>query len=130
MLGSSPEPLCAAYDLAMLDLDGVVYVGADAVPGAADHIAAARAAGMRCAFITNNASRPPDDVAEHLTELGVPARGRGRRDLGAGGRRLLLDRLGDGRAGGVCWARPGSRTRSGRRAWTRSAVDDSTRRRW
>ena len=59
MLGSSPEPLCAAYDLAMLDLDGVVYVGAEAVPGAADRIAVARAAGMRCAFITNNASRPP-----------------------------------------------------------------------
>ena len=60
MLGSSPEPLCAAYDLAMLDLDGVVYVGGDAVPGAAEHLAAARAAGMRLAFITNNASRPPD----------------------------------------------------------------------
>ena len=40
---------------------------------------------MRCAFITNNASRPPADVAEHLTELGVPADGRRRRDLGAGG---------------------------------------------
>ena len=43
----------------MLDLDGVVYVGPDAVPGAPEHVAAARAAGMRVAFITNNASRPP-----------------------------------------------------------------------
>ena len=34
MLRSSEAPLCEAYDLAMLDLDGVVYVGADAVAGA------------------------------------------------------------------------------------------------
>ncbi len=94
MLGSSPEPLCAAYDLAMLDLDGVVYVGADAVPGAADRIAAARAAGMRCAFITNNASRPPADVAAHLTELGVPARADDVVTSAQAACRLLLDRLG------------------------------------
>jgi HAD superfamily hydrolase (TIGR01450 family) len=34
---------------------------------------AARAAGMRLAYVTNNASRPPQVVAGHLTELGVPA---------------------------------------------------------
>ncbi len=73
MLARSPEPLTAAYDLAMLDLDGVVYVGDHAVPGAADHLAAARAAGQRVAFITNNAARPPEVVAAHLTELGVAA---------------------------------------------------------
>ncbi len=96
MLGSSAEPLCAAYDLAMLDLDGVVYVGADAVPGAADHIAAARAGGMRCAFITNNASRPPDDVAEHLIELGVPAKAEDVVTSAQAACRLLLERLGAG----------------------------------
>ena len=94
MLGSSPEPLCAAYDLAMLDLDGVVYVGAEAVPGAADRIAAARAAGMRCAFITNNASRPPADVAAHLTELGVPTQVDDVVTSAQAACRLLLDRLG------------------------------------
>lgn len=96
MLGSSPEPLCAAYDLAMLDLDGVVYVGGDAVPGAAERIAQARAAGIRVAFITNNAARPPERVAEHLTELGVPA---GPSDVVTSAQaacRLLLDRLGAG----------------------------------
>jgi glycerol 3-phosphatase-2 len=62
-----------AYDVALLDLDGVVYVGAHAVAGAPEHLAAARAAGMHLAFVTNNASRPPAAVADHLTELGIAA---------------------------------------------------------
>jgi HAD superfamily hydrolase (TIGR01450 family) len=72
-LGSSDRPLCEVYDLGMLDLDGVIYVGSEAVPGAVDAIATARRAGMRLAFLTNNASRPAGDVAEHLRELDVEA---------------------------------------------------------
>jgi glycerol-1-phosphatase len=68
------EPLASAYDLAMLDLDGVVYVGAEAVPGVPDHLRSAAEAGMALAYVTNNASRPPEDVAAHLRRLGVPAR--------------------------------------------------------
>jgi HAD superfamily hydrolase (TIGR01450 family) len=56
----------------MLDLDGVVYLGPTAVPGAADALNAARAAGMRLAYLTNNASRTAGDVATHLRELGMP----------------------------------------------------------
>ena len=95
-LGSSTEPLDRRYDLAMLDLDGVVYIGSDAVPGAPEHVAAARAAGMRVAFITNNASRPPGTVAEHLRELGVEA---GPDDVVTSAQaagRVLSDRLGAG----------------------------------
>lgn len=66
------EPLCRAYDVALLDLDGVVYRGPDPVSGAAAAIAAARAAGMRMEFVTNNASRTPQDVAAHLAAVGVP----------------------------------------------------------
>lgn len=71
MLGSSHDPLSAAYDLAMLDLDGVVYVSGDAVPGAPEHLARARGSGMRCAYVTNNASRPPATVVAHLRDLGI-----------------------------------------------------------
>jgi glycerol-1-phosphatase len=67
------RPLMAAYDTAMLDLDGVVYIGGDAVAGAADHLESARRAGMQLAFVTNNASRTPDQVAERLRAVGVPA---------------------------------------------------------
>jgi glycerol-1-phosphatase len=70
---SSERPLSEAYDVALLDLDGVVYLGSSAVPGAADALATARRAGMRLAFVTNNASRSPSTIAAQLTSLGVPA---------------------------------------------------------
>jgi glycerol-1-phosphatase len=72
-LASSAEPLASRYDVALLDLDGVVYIGPAAVPHAAQALAGARALGMRLAFVTNNAARPPSVVAEQLTGLGVAA---------------------------------------------------------
>jgi len=71
--GGSDIPLARRYDVALLDLDGVVYVGEHGVPGAAEALDRARAAGMRLAFVTNNASRTPQSVATHLRELGVHA---------------------------------------------------------
>jgi HAD superfamily hydrolase (TIGR01450 family) len=68
------RPPAEVHDVALLDLDGVVYVGPDAVPGVPAALAAARAVGMRLGFVTNNAARPPEEVAHHLTDLGVPAR--------------------------------------------------------
>ena len=61
------------YDAALFDLDGVVYLGPVAVPGAAEGIAALRDRGTRIGFVTNNAARPPAAVAAHLVELGIPA---------------------------------------------------------
>ena len=96
MLSSSSSPLCRAHDLAMLDLDGVVYVGGDAVPGAAEHLAAVRADGMGVAFITNNASRPPQAVATHLAELGVPATPGDVVTSAQAAAAVLVERLGEG----------------------------------
>src|SRR4029453_2119403 len=70
--GSSAAP-SSVYDVALLDLDGVVYVGPDAVPGVPEALAAARNAGMRLGFVTNNAARTPEEVAAHLSALGVAA---------------------------------------------------------
>jgi glycerol-1-phosphatase len=72
-LKGSRRRLVDDYDLLMFDLDGVVYVGADAVPGAPEHLRRARAAGVHVAFITNNASRSPRAVVEKLTAMGVEA---------------------------------------------------------
>lgn len=96
MLGRSDRPLCQSYDLAMLDLDGVVYIGGDAIPGAARHLAAVRRAGMRLAFITNNAARPPERVAEHLTALGIEATAEDVVTSAQAAARLLAERFGAG----------------------------------
>ena len=97
-LGASADPLVLAYDLAMLDLDGVVYIGGEAVPGAASRLAEARAAGQRLAFVTNNASRPPDDVAAHLRELGVDADAADVVTSAQAAARVLRERFGAGAA--------------------------------
>jgi HAD superfamily hydrolase (TIGR01450 family) len=73
MIQGCDRPLAEAYDTALLDLDGVVYTGPHAVEHAVESLADARTAGMRLAYVTNNASRTPAAVAAHLTELGVPA---------------------------------------------------------
>jgi glycerol-1-phosphatase len=69
----SEEPLDSAYDVALLDLDGVVYLGGAAIPGAAEALRKADAAGMRLAYVTNNAFRTPAAIAELLSSFGVPA---------------------------------------------------------
>ncbi len=69
----SQRPLSEVYDVALLDLDGVVYLSGAAVPGAPEALAEARHRGMRLAFVTNNASRSPSAIAAQLTGLGVPA---------------------------------------------------------
>ncbi|WP_327363140.1 HAD hydrolase-like protein [Streptomyces sp. NBC_01296] len=68
----SERSLHQAYDTALLDLDGVVYAGGEAIAYAAQSLGAARAGGMHLAYVTNNALRTPDAVAEHLGELGIP----------------------------------------------------------
>ena len=72
-LKANVEPLVESYDCAMLDLDGVVYVGQAAVEGAPGLLSQVRARGVTLAFVTNNAARTPATVAAHLTELGVEA---------------------------------------------------------
>lgn len=71
LLGTSAAPLVDVHDVGLLDLDGVVYVGPASVPGAVQHIASARAAGMHLGYVTNNAARTPGEVADHLRDLGI-----------------------------------------------------------
>jgi glycerol 3-phosphatase-2 len=73
LLGSTEGPLVELHDLVMFDLDGVVYRGASAVPHAVESIAAVHAAGASAAYLTNNASRTADAVADHLRSLKIEA---------------------------------------------------------
>ena len=73
LLRGSPAPLSQVYDVALLDLDGVVYLGSSAVPGGPQALAKAADAGMRLAYVTNNSSRTPAAIAAQLAGFGVPA---------------------------------------------------------
>lgn len=96
MLQRSERPLWSAYDLALLDLDGVVYVGPAAVPGAPERLTEAKRAGMHLAYVTNNAARTPSAVADHLNALGVPAGSGDVVTSAQAAARLLADKLPDG----------------------------------
>lgn len=65
--------LAERYDVALLDLDGVLYRGRSPIPHAAASVARLRALGVHVAFVTNNSSRTPEDVAERLRSVGVEA---------------------------------------------------------
>ena len=68
------EPgLISGYDALLADLDGVVYAGAHAIDGAVEALDALAPAGVRLAYVTNNASRSVAEVADHVRSLGAPA---------------------------------------------------------
>lgn len=60
--------LVSRYAAVVCDLDGVVYRGPAAVPGAIEALSAVAAPVL---YATNNASRAPSEVAEHLRRLGL-----------------------------------------------------------
>ncbi|MGH8873930.1 MAG: HAD-IIA family hydrolase [Acidimicrobiia bacterium] len=56
------------------DLDGVVYLGEEPVPGAAASLVRLERAGYRLLFVTNNASRTPEATAAKIAQVvGYPA---------------------------------------------------------
>ena len=56
-----------------IDLDGVVRLGPDPIPGAADAVARLLAADQDLAFVTNNSSHTVDEVVGSLAEMGIDA---------------------------------------------------------
>lgn len=63
--------LVDAYDSLLLDLDGVVYLGAQAVAHAIESINTAQAQGLKIGYLTNNASRKPETIATQLEGFGL-----------------------------------------------------------
>ncbi len=59
------------FDGLLIDLDGVVWIGRESVPGAPETLAALLDAGKPIVFVTNNPGRPPAAYAERLRGLGV-----------------------------------------------------------
>lgn len=90
------DALIDAYDAALFDLDGVVYLGPEPVPGAPGGLKRLRERGVRIGYVTNNAARTPEVVAEHLRELGIEATTDDVVTSAQAGARLLADRFGAG----------------------------------
>jgi HAD superfamily hydrolase (TIGR01450 family) len=88
--------LIDAYDAALFDLDGVVYLGPVAVPAAVAALAQLRSRGTKIGFVTNNAARAPGVVVEHLRELGIAAQLEDVVTSAQAGAHLLRDRFGPG----------------------------------
>lgn len=61
------------FDGFLVDLDGVVWVGREPVPGASGALRALLDAGKQLVFVTNNPGRPASAYAERLAEAGVDA---------------------------------------------------------
>ncbi|MCK8614114.1 HAD-IIA family hydrolase [Gordonia sp. C13] len=64
------QALVNRYDALLLDLDGTVFAGHQALPNAVDTL---DRLDIPRFFVTNNASRRPADVAAHLRDLGFDA---------------------------------------------------------
>ena len=67
------RPAIARYDHVLLDLDGCLWIGDDAVEGAPEAVAALREAGKGIAFLTNDVRHAPDHFVRKLWRLGFQA---------------------------------------------------------
>lgn len=64
-------PLADRFDGFLIDLDGVVWIGREPVPGSPEALRALLDAGKRLVFVTNNPGKHPAAYAERLAEMGV-----------------------------------------------------------
>jgi HAD superfamily hydrolase (TIGR01450 family) len=68
-MATRPDRVYSAY---VFDLDGTIYVGDDALPGAERLIAALRARGAAVRFASNNPTQDPQRYADKLARIGIP----------------------------------------------------------
>jgi glycerol 3-phosphatase-2 len=66
------KTIAQEHDCLLIDLDGTVFRGARPTDGAVQSLSEVRS---RKLYVTNNASRSPDEVAAHLRELGFTVTG-------------------------------------------------------
>lgn len=84
------KTIAQEYDCLLIDLDGTAFCGRSPTEGAVEALAEVRS---RMFFVTNNASRSPEEVAAHLSDLGFTAT---RGDVATSAQsaaRLLADQL-------------------------------------
>ncbi|HVY78392.1 MAG TPA: HAD-IIA family hydrolase [Solirubrobacterales bacterium] len=84
------------FDGFLVDLDGVVWVGREPVPGAVEALRALHSAGKEVVFVTNNPGRAPSTYAQRLRDAGVPVEDGRVVTAGVATARLAAERVGAG----------------------------------
>ena len=87
--------LAQDHDCLLVDLDGTVFRGHEPTEGAVETLAEVRS---RVFFVTNNASRAPSEVAQHLCAMGFTAKPEDIVTSAQSAARLLQDQLQPGAA--------------------------------
>ncbi|RJQ73073.1 HAD-IIA family hydrolase [Pseudonocardiaceae bacterium YIM PH 21723] len=90
------ETLLDLHDALLFDLDGTLFRGHTPVEGAVEAVKEAQARGIAVRFVTNNASRRPEETAAHLRELGFSAAVDEVATSSQAGAALLAERLAPG----------------------------------
>lgn len=122
--------LADRFDGLLIDLDGVVWIGREPVPGSAQALRSLLEAGKRIVFVTNNPGKLPATYAERLRGLGV---GVGEEQIVTAGiavARLAGEAAGEGGGAFVIGGEPlkemvaatGARVLEGEEAWGAKAV--------
>lgn len=89
--------LADRFDGFLIDLDGVVWIGRELVPGSAEALRALIESRKEIVFVTNNPARSPDDYVERLRTAGIQV-GDGRVvTAGTATARLAAEQLGEER---------------------------------
>jgi glycerol-1-phosphatase len=88
--------LADEFDGLLVDLDGVVWVGHEMIPGAAEALVELLKRGKQLVFVTNNPGRPASAYAEGLREVGIAVEAEQVVTAGEATARLVADRIGAG----------------------------------
>lgn len=88
--------LADEYDGLLVDLDGVVWIGRELIPGGADALRKLLASGVEIVFVTNNPGKPASTYAERLREAGIPVPDDRVVTAGEATASLAMERAGEG----------------------------------
>jgi glycerol 3-phosphatase-2 len=89
-------PLSDEFDGFLVDLDGVVWIGREMVPGAVETLSALATNGKEIVFVTNNSVKQPSEYATRLREAGIETADERVLTAGAVTARLAAERVGAG----------------------------------
>ena len=95
-IACGPMALADRFDGLLVDLDGVVWIGREMVPGAVDALGTLLGNGMEIVFVTNNSVKQPAEYAARLRDAGIAIGDDRVITGGAATARLAAERVGPG----------------------------------